>query len=174
MKKSFEVKFDKIINSPLFVAFLINIFVFSLSLLFNETFNETNDDTGMSALVANAYGNSSDRLVFSNVIYAKILGFFYRLSGTINWYTIFQLALAFVSFTVIGYIFIHKLPKKTGILFFVLLLIMYYQEFYLINQFTRVSTICTLSGSLVLVYALNEDMKKRYIGLAIILIMLDL
>ncbi|HHU54063.1 MAG TPA: hypothetical protein GXZ43_08345 [Clostridiaceae bacterium] len=172
MKKSFEVKFDKIINSPLFVAFLINIFVFSLSLLFNETFNETNDDTGMSALVANAYGNSSDRLVFSNVIYAKILGFFYRLSGTINWYTIFQLALAFVSFTVIGYIFIHKLPKKTGILFFVLLLIMYYQEFYLINQFTRVSTICTLSGSLVLVYALNEDMKKRYIGLAIILIML--
>lgn len=153
-------KIFKLLQSPFFITFIINcIFVFFLY-MFNIPLNETNDDTGMAAIVSNAYGNGSNHMIFSNVIFAFMLKILYFIFPNLNCYSTMQFIITFISFIIIGYIIIKNAGKKLGVLLYILLLSFFAKDFYLIYQFTRVSMFCCISGSILLIFALHEHRKK--------------
>lgn len=142
------------------MACIINIVFVLLVYMRYIPFNETNDDTGMAALLAGAYGGGETHLVFTNIIYTLFLRIFYIVNSSINWYSLFQFIFTFISFTVIGYVLIERIGKRLGAVIYIFLLVAFHTEFYLLYQFTRVSTICGISGYLLIFHSIE---KRKYV-----------
>lgn len=149
----------KIILSSVIIALLINLIFVILGYLFNVPFNETNDDTGMAAILSNAYGSGRTHMVFSNVIYAYLLSGLYQLLPGINWYSVMQFLITFTSFWIVGYLLLEYCGKKVGSILYVVLLRFFFSDFYLIYQFTRVSMLCCIAGGLWMIFSLQKNKK---------------
>lgn len=162
MKKTMANRNDikRIVRQEWFLALCINLFFLVFALIFRTPYNETNDDTGMAALASGAYGGESEFLVFINIIYGYFLKFFYYIIPNFNWYSFFELTIAFFSITIVGYIILKKQSEKLGCIVYVFVLAIFYNEFYLILQFTRVSMLSCIAGYLLFFYALEENQKK--------------
>lgn len=152
-------------------VFLINLIFIILACCIGQPYNETNDDTGMSAIASGAYGGDREYLVFQNVIFGKFLHLFYIINGELNWYSIVQFLITILSFCVIGYVLMEKIGGFRGFLIYIFLMKLLYQEFYLIYQFTRVSMLCCLAGYLLLFFAFLKDRTRweKLLGIVLIL-----
>ncbi|MCI8326160.1 MAG: hypothetical protein HFI37_00115 [Lachnospiraceae bacterium] len=144
----------------------INLIVILCAYLTNTPYNETNDDTGMAAIASGAYGTDSEYLVFQNIILGKFFHLFYTINGNWNWYSIFQFLITLSSFCLLGHVLSEKIRGKRFFFVYILLLKLFYQEFYLIYQFTRVSMLCCLTGYLLLFFSFtnNRPRWERIIG----------
>lgn len=141
---------------------LLNLLFIVLAYSRNTPYNETNDDTGMAAIASGAYGvENTEYLVFQNIIWGKFLKLFYTFSAGINWYSVWQLLLTVISFVALGYLIMDKIGGVRSLIIYIIILKLYYQEFYLIYQFTRVSMLCCLAGYLLLFYSFTNDKSKR-------------
>lgn len=141
---------------------LLNLLFIVLAYSRNTPYNETNDDTGMAAIASGAYGvENTEYLVFQNIIWGKFLKLFYTFSAGINWYSVWQLLLTVISVVALGYLIMDKIGGVRSIIIYIIILKLYYQEFYLIYQFTRVSMLCCLAGYLLLFYSFTNDKSKR-------------
>ncbi len=153
--------------------FVVNLFIIILAYTVNVPYNETNDDTGMSAIASGAYGTKyREYLVFQNIIIGKALKLFYNLMPEVNWYSLGQLTITFVSMCVLGYIMLEKIQEIYAFILYAAFLILFCQDFYLIYQFTRVSMICCLSGYLLTVFAFTGERSRKPAVLGIFLIIL--
>lgn len=165
--------FDSFLFSkPLVLSCVINIIFVIMSYAKYSPFNETNDDTGMAALIAGAYGGGETHLVFTNVIYSLFLKIFYMIIPSVNWYSFFQFVIVFISFTVIGYVLIERIGRNIGIIIYIFLLAAFRTEFYLLYQFTRVSTICGIAGYLLIFHSIEKEkyIKGTISGCALVLL----
>jgi hypothetical protein len=142
--------------SPAIIALGINLLCVFLIYSRHVPYNETNDDTGMTALLTNAYGSGSPHMVFSNVLYARLLLVLYSIFPEVNCYSLAQFFVIFVSFWIVGYLILSNCGRKFGIILYILLLRFFYQDFYLIYQFTRVAILCSVAGALWLIYSLQR------------------
>lgn len=155
-------------------VFGINLVFIIIAYCIGQPYNETNDDTGMAAIASGAYGEDQEFLVFQNVLIGKFLHIFYSINGDLNWYSVFQFLITILSFCVIGYILVEKIGGLRGFLVYILLMKLFYQEFYLIYQFTRVSMLCCLAGYLLLFFYFTNDRTRWEKLLGIILILTGL
>lgn len=136
----------------------VNVLFLLLAYGADIPYNETNDDTGMAAIASGAYGEDySEYLVFQNIIWGKFLKIFYTLSADINWYSVWQLLLTVISLCVLGDLLLGKVGGVRALLVYIILLKLFYQEFYLIYQFTRVSMLCCLAGYLLVFYSFTNN-----------------
>ena len=165
-------KLRKFLVKPQVLACIINALFVVKAYAEYIPFNETNDDTGMAALVAGAYGGGETHLVFINVIYTLFLRMFYVINDSINCYSLFQLIITFISFSVIGYVLIERIGKKFGTVVYIFLLAAFHTEFYLLYQFTRVSTICGIAGYLLIFHSIEKSkyIKGTIVGGAMVLL----
>lgn len=143
-------------KKELIIALFINLAFLLYAILLRTPYNETNDDTGMAALASGAYGGETQYLVFINIIYGYFLKIFYFFIPNINWYSTFELLFSFLAFTIIGFVLLKKLGVKLGCLTYIFLLALFYNEFYLVLQFTRVSMLCCISGFILFYYSIEE------------------
>ena len=155
--------YKKICGAPLFWALLVQICFLVWVLVFHVPYFETNDDRVMADIASGAYGGSQEYLVFINIIYGFFLHVLYYVIPTFNWYTVCELGLVFLSFTAIGYVLIQRMGMNCGRLAYVVLMGVFFPQFYLILQFTRIAILCCGAGYLLILWALESNGKKRWI-----------
>lgn len=169
----FKIGKYMILKKTVFWTIIINSIFAIYALLFFTPYNETNDDIGMNDIVSGAYGEKSPFMVFSNIIYGYILKGVYSICPDVNWYTVIQLITVFASFVAIGYVLCKKMGNKFGALGLFFLLKVFYSQFYLVLQFTRISVLCCFAGYLLVFYSLStEQVNKKevlYGGILLIL-----
>ena len=118
----FKTFISDLIRKDIFWIFTINLILLIHCLILHTPYNETNDDTGMRALASGAYGDSGGYLVFINIIIGKGLTFLYNVFPSINWYTLFEIAVVLISFILLGFLLTDKIGKKYGLPAYVLLI----------------------------------------------------
>ena len=79
----------------------------------------------------------------------------YKIGININWYTIFMLGMQFISFTIIGTIFVNK-NKTFGILLYTSFIFIIYSKLLSYIQYTTVSMLCIASGLILLIDSLKD------------------
>lgn len=145
-----------IVFSPAITAFLINAVWVICAYSVYTPYNETNDDTGMTAILTGEYGMHTENIVFSNILYGRFVAFLYRLLPSVNCYSLAQFFIIFLSFWIAGCLIIKNAGFKIGVILYILLLQIFYKDFYLIYQFTRIAMLCCTVGGIWLIEALNR------------------
>lgn len=157
-------------------AFLINIMVLGIYLIFFRACYETNDEMAFSFFLGGGYGKKSVYLIYSNIFYGYFLSPFYSYIPGINWYTIFQYVFNFISFFVLSSIFLIKTEKYNKRLLrclaaFSFLMIFAYQHYYWI-QYTKSAYLIVLAGMILVFYTLHDlNQSKRFLFCGILLIL---
>ena len=64
----------------------ISLLYFLSCILLGKLYYSTNDDTIMNMIAAGAYGESSQYLIYNNIIFGYILKVLYTIIPGINWY----------------------------------------------------------------------------------------
>ena len=165
----------KLRNNNTICALVINIIIIIIYFSLFNIVLETNDEFAFSAFLSGAYGESSPYMVFSNVFYGMFLKIFYSLEIGVNWYSIFQILLNFISFSVITYIILMRTEKYERkiircIFCFSLVLFLGYQHYYLM-QFTKSAYLIALAGILSILYALNDNRSNKWVVFGCLLVL---
>lgn len=164
------MKNKKLKINDLILAISLNILFFLLIINIFGIHYETNDDYGMAAITAGANGTPVSKLIFINVILGKILKLLTIQFPIINWYTLFQILTVFASLLSLTYIFLKNNKKIISIV--ISILIAYFGfDCYVNMQFTKTAGIATISGCILIAYALQERRIRAYfIGASLLII----
>ncbi len=154
-KEKFIIRIKRILENKIIIAFGVNIvFLLFFSGIFGIHF-ETNDDSGMAFIPAGSTGKYSSKLVFINVIVGKILMILTRNIPFINWYTIFQVIIVFLSLSCISYILLKK-QCHFGIIAVIFLVSYIGFEGYVNMQFTKTAGVGAVAGILAISFVLEN------------------
>ena len=134
-------------------AFFLMLALFIPYALFEPFTSDTNDDTAMNLIAAGAFGENSQFLVYSNIIYGCILKALSALIPSVNWYLTLQLvfnalAAAFIGFSLAYFIKSHMLIPVLILLHFHVAL-----DHYRSLQFTRNAYLYAICGIVLLTLA---------------------
>ncbi len=167
-------KIKKVINSkyfPLIFVILVNIILFiACNKLFTPTYEQVDDFLIMN-LISKADGAYTIYGIQIHPIICGIIILLYKTGININWYTIFMLIMQFISFTIIGTVFIKK-NKIVGIPLYITFAIMIYSKMLCNIQYTTVSMLCITAGTLLLMYYLEKIEEKNKFNLVVALLMI--
>lgn len=152
----------KVWKSEILLAVLLNLLFLASVLALCDVKYEVSDDFIMSVIMSGAYGGSlNPHLIFINILWGYLLLPFYSVLPQISWYLVFQLALCFLSFTLVSYMVLKKLNRSMAIMIIILLLTVFGSDAYLLVQFTKTAMIAVMSGSIVFIWALFEEKSLR-------------
>lgn len=154
---------DKIKQHPFICSFIINAIIVFVFYSLYTPYNQTNDDTGMAAIAANAYGGSSQYTVFINVIYGKMISMLYATGIQVNWYTLVQFVLIYISFSMIMGVIFEQNKRILIKLLASVVLIMLVKDFYLTFQFTKVATLTAAAGYIFCFRSIQNNKYKQSI-----------
>ena len=160
------------LKHPFWLSVILNIGLFTLNIIFFQARFESNDDSGMSFIIEGIYGEKTAFAVFINVIIGKILKILYTVIPIVKWYVVFQYITLFISFVLLGYIFLKQFGNKKGTPFFLGILIPFTYECYIFLQFTKTAGVAVATGLLLIFYCLRKNEKKRYLISGMILVIL--
>lgn len=167
-------KINKILNSKYFeviLSILINmIFFLACHILFTPQYEQV-DDFIIMTLISKADGMYTIYGVQIHPIICAIIILLYKTGININWYTIFLLAMQFISFTIIGTIFIKK-NKTLGIPIYIVFVLAIYTKMLIYIQYTTVSMLCIASGFLILIYYMRNIKNTSKVSLILANIMI--
>ena len=144
----------------LLLAFAINVLFFIIYICNFEFVHETNDDLAISFFVEGAYGTQSEYLIYQNVLWGKFLVWIYQLVPQLKWYNIFLYAGMFLSFLGLSYTFIRTMGRKIGMFANMVLLLFVGYQTYVVLQYSRVATLATAAGVLLLFLAIEYADSK--------------
>jgi len=163
----------------LLLSFAITFAVMVLSALILGCQYQTNDDYAMSLTVSGAYGEISNRLIFSNTILGIGLSWLYTVAPIVHWYAWMHLAFLFFPSAACVFLILETIRKKMRILIALIFLGIATMPVVMQIQFTMESYFCILAGFALFGYAflkpqMQECRKKRVIMLiaAIIFVLL--
>ena len=150
-----------------FLISLSTVFVLTLILLITRgiVYETVDDFNVMYSIAGYKSGAPFWQLTFYNCIYAGFISIFYRITGYIQWYTVFQIICIFSSLVVImfAYLRIAKCTKKNiwiAIAIFSGLYISAYMYILQRMQFTTTAAIMGAAG-VSMMYLFLEEGKKR-------------
>ena len=153
-----------IAKSNLSTAFVINVLFLSVVLLFFTPGYETNDDTFMMMISGGINGNApSETLVIFHYTISFLLKYLFSLPININWYTLLQYGVIFLSSIIFSYYLLKLIKKKTiGILAVALLLFAFYFRFYITPQYTSNVLILGIAAMVVFLdVILNKENSEK-------------
>lgn len=164
-------KVNKLVNSKYFISCFVIVINFIFFIICNFIFEpryETVDDFTIMKIISKLDGTYSFYSIYIHPILSFIIMLLYKTGININWYTIFLLALQFISFTIIGIIMLNK-NKKIGALCYLGILTAIYSNLLLVINYTSIAAIGVLAGIILLIYYHEYDIKKyKVIGLILI------
>ena len=153
-------------------------FSFSLSLniiffiLFNVFFYcqyHTVDDVFMEMIACGAFGSPDAHLIYINAILGFVLKCLYSLVQNIPWYTLMQIAMSILSFSVILYVFFNREQKGSTILALLAILAISY-EAYVRVQFTKTAAFLTVAGYVLISFSVLRAKDRRWLWGTILLV----
>ena len=142
-------------------ALILNIINLLIFVFIKTPIFETDDDAAMAMLVENAYGNSHGVILFSNIVYSKLLQVLYSIIPAVKWYTIVQIGAIFLSSLSITYIIYKKFKFYIGTIINSILLFFIGNDFYYSFQFTKTAAICAVAGILVVFDSFHSESKRN-------------
>lgn len=153
------------------------IFCINLILLFLFAFSgcmkyEVSDDFVMEMTVSGAYtGSASPFIMFMHPIVGFVLSILYAFTAAISWYFIFQITVIFTSLCIITYTFLKYKKDNLSILLFMIFLLFFTNDLYLLVQFTKTATISLCAGCILMLSNIldHNTMNKKEIALGILL-----
>ena len=155
-------------KKDILLAFVVNVVVMLMYVLFFEIIQESNDDLAMSFLTEGVYGEYTGYLVFEHVFWGKFIVGLNQLFPAIKWYNVLHYAVILLSFIELTYVFMRKQGRKMGMLVSSVMLVFCGYETYVMFQFSRITAIGTIAGIIMLYYALeaaaDRHEKKWCIG----------
>ena len=142
-------------------ALILNIINLLIFVFIKTPIFETNDDAAMAMLVENAYGNSHGVILFSNIVYSKLLQVLYSIIPAVKWYTIVQIGAIFLSSLSITYIVYKKFKFVIGTIINIIMSFYTGFLFYYAFQFTKTAAICAVAGILVVFDSFHSKSKRN-------------
>lgn len=169
-------KVQKVLDSKYFELMLVVIINIVFFIICNKLFTpkyEQVDDFIIMNLISKMDGNYSLYGIQMHPIICGIIILLYKTTININWYTVFMLFMQFVSFTIIGTVFINK-NRKIGILAYIAFVFMIYSKMLSYIQYTTVSMLCIVSGFILLMHTIKkiETISKPRIIISILIILI--
>lgn len=155
------------------IALILNTVVMLFAFVFHTPVHETNDDVFFEDVLSGAYGGDRRAIVFVNWFLATFLKQLYMIFPKGNIYAIFSWILVFLAFWSITYVILKKAGKKMGLTISTVLLLVFYSQFYLILQFTRVGFLCGIAGYFLIFYNLEKEKCDITLGFGMVLVFLS-
>lgn len=122
-------------------------------------FTETNDDMIMASFLYGYMGNSTDKLVFINILIGKVLKLCVSMCPSVPWYTLLQYTLVSVSLFVLIFLTLQKFGRKLALVPITFFLAFFGYEFLSSLQFTKTAAIAVLAGMLLMFYGVYSTRK---------------
>lgn len=152
----------------LLLALAINVLFFIIYICNFELVHESNDDLAISFFVEGAYGARTEYLIYQNVLWGKFLVWIYQLAPQFKWYNILLYAGMFSSYLGISYTFLRTMGRKIGSLVNMIVLLFVGYQTYVVFQYSRVATLATAAGMLLLFLAVEHADSKWEKRIAVI------
>jgi len=142
----------------------VSALTFLLVLTRGIVFETVDDVNVMYSIAGYKTGSPYWQLTFYNSIYAFLISIFYRITGAVSWYALFQFLSIFFSFVTIMYVFLEAVRAekeniRIHIAVFSCLYISSYMYIQQRMQFTTTSAILGAAG-LCLMYLYTKDGKR--------------
>ena len=170
----FKENIKKIVDNRyfdvIFVTVINMIFFIVCNILFSPKYEQVDDFIIMN-LISKADGNYSLYGVQMHPIICGMIVFLYKTAININWYTVFLLIMQFISFTIIGTVFMKK-NKNIGILLYIAFMFVFYSKMLSYIQYTTISILCITSGFILLMYAIDDTKNVKRFNFIISIIMI--
>ena len=131
----------------------INIAALLTSVFLFCPFFEENDDAFLSLIAEGAFGTRDYHLIYTNILYGRLLTLLYMVLPQIRWHTILQYLFIFLSLCMFTYLLCDS--RRGRILSAFLLLTCFY-ELYVSLQYSKTSTAVSLIGYCLLIYCIRE------------------
>ena len=154
-------KINELLKNNWVKAIAINLVIMIVILLLTDPVYETNDDYAISLRMVDGY----PYITFINYYFCCAVIALQSVLHGINAFVITQMAGAFVSFTVITWIFFEKKMSRWFMILTVFVIALFAVDQYCIMQFTKSSALMLTAGLLALIDAFT---KKRGIGFYIV------
>ena len=140
----------------------LNIIFFVIYVFILGPKHETNDDLALSLLVEGAYGERSPYMIYSNILWGKLLVGLYTLLPTIKWYVLLMLLMLFFAYQSMTYVFLRMQGRKIGTVISTTMLFFCGYYSYVVFQYSRIAPVVTAGGIILLFYAIEHaDCKKE-------------
>lgn len=142
------------------LALAINVVFLIIYACCFEPLYEYNDDLTISFLVEGAFGKPSEYLIYQNVLWGKFLILLYQMIPVIKWYNVLLYAFTFGAFLGISYALIRIAGRKIGGCISAIIVLFCGYQSYVIFQYSRIATIATAAGMLLLFMAIEYAESK--------------
>lgn len=145
-------------NSRLGFALFANILVLLVSLVVFRPLWEENDDIGMALIAEGAYGYHDPHILYSNVIYGRLLCILQSLLPGVRWHAVIMITFTFVIMT--AFVYLLAETRKGKVLSVFLLLCSFY-EIYVSIQFSKISALIAIASYMILFNIANTNMTQK-------------
>ncbi len=131
------MKFEKLLdnfnikNKTLNIyVILFNAFVLFCTVLFLVPTAVSNDDYLIHMITSGAYSEHSAFVVLSNYFFLSFLSFLQSTVGVFNFLTLSQYLFLFISFCLVGFVFLQKQKNFIGVLLYIGFILVFGTDFY--------------------------------------------
>ena len=146
-------KYHNKINFEALYSFIINAIIMLFVILVFKVMYETSDDAIINQHITDGFYD----IKFTNRIIAVALGTIQNIIYPINAYTVFFLALAYISFVTITKVFIEQFDIKKGIILTLIINGIFAVNYYSVISFTRLPGLVGTAGFLAIVHYSRRD-----------------
>lgn len=177
MKKELTInKAKQLYSKPQARSLLLNVLALVVVLLIGAPHYEYDMDVMMQAQLFNISGRwSTGMIAFSNIYVGRFLKLLCEFMTGVNWYTIFQYVLTFMSLWEIGRLFLKRNSSRIGNITFMIFNLFIGYECYICPSYMKTAAILGVSALYVcwgiLVGELTQKrwLQQIYIGIALLL-----
>ncbi len=148
----------------LIIALSVNILILLVCFFIFYPVFETNDDNGLIAIASGIRGVREAHIVHTNILVGKLITSLYAVAPAIQWWSVLQLLLLFISFFFVTYIFIRSDTGIARVLFVTAVTSFFAYEGYVRIQYTKSAGIYSAAGLMLVFYGLlQEKPEKKFI-----------
>lgn len=154
----------------LIIALSVNILIVLVCFFVFYPVFETNDDNGLIAIASGIRGVREPHIVHTNILIGKLITSLYAANEAVQWWSVLQLLLLFVSFFMVTYIFIRDDISIAKVLFVTAVIAFFSYEGYVRIQYTKSAGIFAAAGLILIFYGLlKKRPEKSFIIIGILL-----
>lgn len=128
---------------------------------------EVNDDACLSNIAAGAFGEESQYLIYSNILFGYLCKALLWIWPGANWYVLLSLALCCVAMGAIGWVLCSRLGKRAGMVLYALCLLLVGSDLFCSFQYTKNSALLLVAGAVVIAQTFPEKRALFWLGAAL-------
>lgn len=155
----------------LIATVLINICSLLLLLLLFSPRYQAKQDVIMQALVYGINGETTSRLIFSNILIGKFLTLLTAI-GQGPWYILFQYVLVFISLNVIIFITLKRNYNIIGKTISAIIMVFIGYDCYILPQYMKTAALLMITATYIIFYVVEGERHRIWSFIALFLVVL--